>query len=298
MSEVDTLPLAFEITRPRISKLRYIYKVMFSRLLVIFGTFIILMFIVVAIFAPMIAPRNPNKIDLGNVLQQPSKTHLLGTDEFGRDLLSRILYGSRVSIVVGIISVCIASVVGMGLGLISGYFGGWINIIIMRSIDTLLTIPPVVLTVAIVTVLGKGLVNIMISLGVALMPMYCRLMCSQILTLKEYDFITAARVIGASNLRIMIHHLFLNSFPPILVLVTLNIGTAILAEAGLSFLGVGIMPPTATWGAMVSTGYKYLLTNSILSLAPGICIVLVVLSFNLVGDGLRDALDPRLRGVI
>jgi peptide/nickel transport system permease protein len=298
MPKVSTFNIEPEIARPRVSELRRIYKVMFSRRIVLFGTFIILAFIVVSIFAPVIAPYDPYKTDLRATLQQPSKMHLLGTDELGRDLLSRIIYGSRISIMVGIVAVGIASVIGMGLGLIAGYFGRWINTIIMRCVDALLSIPPLVLAIAIATILGGGLVNIMIALGFSMMPMYCRLMCGQILSVKENDFITAAYVIGANDLRIMIRHLLPNAFPPLLVLITLNIGTAILAEAGLSFLGIGMTPPAAAWGGMVSWGYKYLLTNPLLSFAPGICVLLVVLSFNLVGDGLRDALDPRLRGTI
>jgi len=196
------------------------------------------------------------------------------------------------------VAVAMAGIIGMGLGLIAGHFGGWINIIIMRFIDSLLALPPLVLILAITAVLGGGLTNVLVALGIGMMPTYCRLMCGQILSVKESEFITAARLIGAKNLRIMFLHLLPNSLPPLLVLVTMNLGTAILMEATLSFLGIGIIPPTATWGAMVSGGYKYLLSNPIISFAPGIAILLVVLAFNMMGDGLRDALDPRLRGVL
>jgi peptide/nickel transport system permease protein len=282
--------------KPRISEPRRIFKVMFSRWVVIFGAVIILLLIVMAIFAPLITPYEPNKINLPNSLQQPSAQHLLGTDEQGRDTLTRIIYGSRVALLVGFVAVTGSGFVGMLLGLIAGYFGGWLGTIIMRFMDALMSLPPLVLMLAVAVMLGGGIPTILIALGFALMPTYCRLMCGQVLSTKENDYILAASVLGAGNLRIMFRHLVPNVFPPLLVLITLDLGFAILTEASLSFLGIGINPPTATWGNMVSGGQRYLLTHPIMSLAPGLAIVLVVLAFNLVGDGLRDALDPRLRG--
>jgi len=199
---------------------------------------------------------------------------------------------------VGIVVVIIAGVIGMFMGLVAGYFGGWINAAIMRINDAMMCIPPIVLMLAISAVLGGGLKSILISVGIVLAPTYCRLMCGQILTLKESDFITAANIIGANDLRIMIRHLLPNAFPPLLVLLTINLGTAIMFEATLSFLGIGIAPPTAAWGSMVMSGYRYLLKNPVLSFAPGLSIMLLVLGFNMVGDGLRDALDPRLKGTL
>lgn len=298
MSEVSISSIVPEIARPRLSEFRRITKVMFSRWVVVGGTFIILALIVTAIFAPLIAPYGSNEQDLSTILTQPSRSHLLGTDEVGRDLLTRVIYGSRISFLVGVVAVTIAGVIGMGLGLVAGSLGGWTNTIIMRFIDGLLALPPLVLMLAIAAVLGGGLLNVLIALGIAMMPTYCRLMCGQVITLKESDYITAAHVIGANDLRIMFHHLLPNAFPPLFVLITVNLGTAIMMEASLSFLGIGIRPPTATWGAMVSSGYRFLLTNPLISFTPGIAILLVVLSFNMVGDGLRDALDPRLRGRI
>lgn len=283
---------------PKVSEARRIIKVMFSRWLVVFGSVIILALIVAAIFAPLIAPYDPIQQDLSIALQQPSSEHLLGTDWLGRDVLSRIIYGTRISIMVGLIAVGIACIIGMSLGLVAGYFGRLTNNIIMRIIDAMMSLPPLVLALAISAALGGGLRNVMISLGIAMVPIYCRLMCGQVLTVKTNDYITAANVIGTNDFKMMLRHILPNSFPPLLVLITLNFGQAILAEAGLSFLGIGISPPTAAWGSMVSEGYKYLFNNPILSFAPGIAIVLVVLSFNMVGDGLRDALDPRLRGII
>jgi peptide/nickel transport system permease protein len=282
----------------KVSEVKRAIRVMFSRWMVVFGTIIILALIVLAVFAPLIAPCNPLEQNLPIGLQQPSSSHLLGTDVLGRDTLSRLIYGARISLIVGIVVVCIAGSIGMVLGLIAGYSGNLINNLIMRIMDAEMSIPALVLALVIGTALGGGLKNVMISLGIALVPIYCRLMCGQVLSIKEKDFITAVRAIGAKDSLIMFRHILPNSFPPLLVLITLNMGVAILAEAGLSFLGFGISPPTPAWGSMVSDGYKYLLTNPLLSIAPGIAIILVVLSFNLVGDGLRDALDPRLRGTL
>ena len=298
MSEFYIANSAFQTTKPKVSESRRIAGVMRSRLVVVVSSVVIIIFILVAVFAPLLAPRSPNTIDLRNTLSPPTSTHLLGTDELGRDMLSRIIFGARISLLVGIVAVAAAGIVGMDLGLIAGYLGGWVNVIIMRFIDALLALPPLVLMLAITSVLGGGLLNVLIALGIGMMPTYCRLMCGQILTLKEMDFILAAQAIGAKRHRIMFRHLLPNALPPLLVLITMNLGTAILLEATLSFLGIGIAPPTPSWGSMVSGGYKYLLTNAMISFAPGVCILLVVLSFNMVGDGLRDALDPRLRGKI
>jgi ABC-type dipeptide/oligopeptide/nickel transport system permease subunit len=273
-------------------------RVFLGRKVVIFGAVIILLLIITAICATLFAPYDPYKQSLGEALQGPSGTHLLGTDPLGRDELSRIIYGTRISLLVGIVSVGAAAVIGMMLGLVAGYFGGFFNTVIMRFIDALMAIPPIMLALAIAAALGGGLMNVMISLGISLIPTQARLMRGQVLTVKQADYVTAGEVIGASNMRIMLKHIFPNCLPPLIVLITLNLGVAILAEAALSFLGVGIRPPGAAWGSMVNDGYRYLLSNPVLSFAPGLAIMLVVLAFNFVGDGLRDALDPRLRGTI
>jgi ABC-type dipeptide/oligopeptide/nickel transport system permease subunit len=197
-----------------------------------------------------------------------------------------------------VIAVGIAASIGMSMGLIAGYFGGWAYTIIMRFIDALMAFPMLLLALVIAALLGGGIKNVMIAVGIALIPGYARLMCGQVLSVKENDYILAEHCIGASNLRIMTHHFVPNCFPPLIVLITMMMGTTILAEAGLSFLGVGIKPPTPAWGGMVNDGYKYLLSRPLLSFAPGFAIMLVVLGFNMVGDGLRDALDPRLRGTL
>lgn len=283
---------------PRYSELQRFFRVLFARKVVVAGTLTILILMVVAVFAPLVAPYDPYKQNLVNALEPPSWKHPFGTDPLGRDVLSRIIFGTRVSLQVGIISVGVAGLVGMTLGLVAGFLGGWINTLIMRFIDALMAIPPIILALAVAAALGGGLGNVMISLGIALVPTYCRLMCGQVLSIKQNDYILAGRVIGSGNLRLMLAHVLPNCFPPLIVLVTLNMGYAILAEAALSFLGIGIAPPGAAWGAMVNAGYRYLLSQPLLSVVPGLCIMLVVLSFNLAGDGLRDALDPRLRGVI
>jgi peptide/nickel transport system permease protein len=295
MTEAGANILPTEKSR-HVSESRRVFRVMFSRWLVITGTIIIALLILTAIFAPWIAPYDPNQQDLKTSVQSPSRAHWLGTDDLGRDQLSRIIFGSRIAIMVGVVAVTISGILGMGLGLAAGYFGGWTEIIIMRFIDALMAFPPILLMLAVAAVLGGGLFNVMVAVGIGMIPTYTRLMCGQILSTKESDYILAADTIGASDLRIMLLHLLPNVFPPLLILITLNMGTAILMEASLSFLGIGIAPPTATWGSLVYAGYTYLITNPLLSLAPGIAILLVVLAFNMVGDGLRDALDPRLRG--
>jgi len=259
---------------------------------------IILVLILTAIFAPWLAPQDPYKQNLDQTLLQPSREHLLGTDSLGRDTLSRIIYGSRNSLMVGVIALGIAASIGMTMGLVSGYFGGWIDTLFMRFVDALMCFPMILLALVIAALLGNGLKNVMIALGIAMLPGYARLMCAQVLSIKENDYVLAARSTGAGSFRTILRHVLPNCLPPLIVLVTMQMGAAILAEAGLSFLGIGIQPPNAAWGTMVNDGRSYLLTSPLLSAAPGIAIMLVVFSFNMIGDGLRDALDPRLRGTI
>jgi ABC-type dipeptide/oligopeptide/nickel transport system permease subunit len=283
---------------PRVSAFKRFIRVFFGRRIVIVGIFILIVLMVMAIFAPWLAPYDPYSQDLDNVLAKPSVEHWLGTDSLGRDTLSRIIYGSQTSLIIGLVAIFFASSVGNAMGLIAGYFGGWTYTIIMRLIDGLMAIPMIMLALVIAALLGKGLVNIVIALGIAMIPPYARLMCGQVLSIKEKDYILAERSLGAGNIRIMLQHITPNAFPPLIVLATMMIGSAILAEAILSFLGIGITEPSAAWGAMVNEGYRYLLTLPILSFVPGIAIMLVVFAFNMVGDGLRDALDPRLRGTL
>lgn len=289
---------AFRDTPPRVSGLRRFWRVFIGRRVVLLGAAIVLVLLFTAITADLISPYNPYQQNLREALQQPSAAHLLGTDGLGRDTLSRVIYGSRTSLAVGLIATAIGGIIAMTLGLTAGYFGRLVNAVIMRFMDSLMAVPMLMLALAIGAALGGGLTNVIISLGIAIVPTYARMMCAQVLAVREEDYVKAGEVIGAGDLRIMIMHILPNSLSPLIVLATLNLGTAILAEAGLSFLGLGIAPPGAAWGAMVSDGYRYLLNNPILSFAPGLCVMLVVLAFNLVGDGLRDALDPRLRGTL
>jgi peptide/nickel transport system permease protein len=298
MSEINTSSPDLTIVPPRISEFKRFSRAFLSRGVVIFGMVVILIMIITAIFADLIAPYDPYVQDLGQVLAEPNSHHLLGTDALGRDTLSRLIHGSRTSLTIGLVAVTFASLVGMTLGLIAGYFGGWAFAIIMRFIDALMTIPMLLLALIIAATLGSGVENVIIALGIGLISVYVRLMCGQVLAVKESDYVLAARAGGASDFRIMFRHIAPNCFPALIVLITMMLGTTILAEAGLSFLGIGIKPPTAAWGAMVSDGYKYLLSHPILSFAPGVCIMLVVFAFNMLGDGLRDALDPRLRGTL
>jgi peptide/nickel transport system permease protein len=298
MSVQVNIPTGTAENLPRVSEWHRLLRVFFFRRVVIFGTVVILAFIIVAIFAPFIAPYDPYKQNLNEILAQPSKEHLLGTDSLGRDTLSRIIYGARTSMVIAVTTLSLAVAIGMILGLLAGYYGGWINVIIMRFIDALMSFPMLLLALIIAAMLGGGLKNVIIALGVGMLPGYARLMCGQVLSVRENDYVLAEYAIGASNTRIIFRHIFPNCLPPLIVLITMMMGLVILAEAGLSFLGIGIEAPAAAWGGMVAAGYGYLRTNPILSFAPGLAIMLVVFAFNMVGDGLRDALDPRLRGTL
>ncbi|MHB8867364.1 MAG: ABC transporter permease [Thermoleophilia bacterium] len=290
--------LVCEITPPRVSTRRVILRSLARRRLFLLGAVVIVALVVVAAFAPWIAPHDPYKQELRNTKAAPSLEHPLGTDTLGRDTLSRLIYGSRTSLLVGIVAVIISGAIGATLGTVAGFFGGWMQAIIMRFIDALMTFPMILLALTLAALLGGGLRNVVIALGISMVPPYARLMNALTISIKERDYVAALRSMGARRLRIVGVHILPNAVPPVLVFATLQIGAAILAEAGLSFLGIGIDPPGAAWGAMVSEGYRYLLTNPILSLAPGLAIMIVVFAFNMAGDGLRDAVDPRLRGTL
>ena len=259
------------------------------------GLCIILILIITAILAPVIAPYSPTDQSIIDRYQSPSGTHWLGTDELGRDIFSRIIYGTRISIQIGLITVGISMVIGVLLGGIAGYFGKWADQIIMRLIDILMAFPSILLAIALVAVLGPSLQNAMIAVGIVGIPQFARIVRSAVLSVKETEYIEAARAIGAKHKRIFLQHVLPNSLAPIIVQATLGIGTAILDAAGLSFLGLGAQPPTPEWGAMLSDGRSALQTAPWVVAFPGIAIFLVVLGFNLFGDGLRDALDPRLK---
>lgn len=290
-TEINELP-------PRVGRWGHFFRVFMRRRLVAFGSIIILLFFIMAAFGPLFSPYDPNEQQLDKFLEPPSQEHLLGTDHLGRDILSRIIHGSRNSLMVGVVALAIAAFFGMLAGMLAGYYGGWVNRVIMRMVDVLMSFPMILLALLISSLLGGGLVNVMIAIGIAMIPGYARMMCGVVLSVKETDYILAERSLGSGNLRIMFTHIIPNSFAPLIILITMQIAGAILTEASLSYLGIGITPPSPAWGAMVNSGYKYLSTNPIPSLAPGIAIMLVVFGFSMVGDGLRDALDPKLKGLL
>jgi peptide/nickel transport system permease protein len=289
---------AWEEAPPPYSEAKRMLSVFFGRPLPVAGLICIVFLIVLAVFAPLIAPYDPYKMDILHKLQAPSHEHLLGTDSLGRDTLSRIIYGTRTSLVIGVTVVAISTVVGLTLGLIAAYFGGLTYNIIMRFIDALMAFPMILLALLVGSLLGGGMKNIIIALTIGSLSPPCRMMCGVALSVKQNEYILAARTMGLSNIRIMLEQILPNAFAPLLVTVTIGLGAVILAEAGLSFLGIGITPPTPAWGGMVNDGYKYLLSNPALAISPGIAIMIAVFGFNMIGDGLRDALDPRLRGVV
>jgi peptide/nickel transport system permease protein len=283
---------------PRVNELRRFIRVFFSRSVVVFGIVAILAVIFSAIFAPMISPYDPYDQSLNDVLQQPNAKHLLGSDALGRDTLSRIIYGTRIALLIGVGTVFIAASLGVVIGLIAGYFGGWTFTIIMRITDGVMAVPPLLLALVVAALLGTGVKGVMIAVSFALWPGYIRLICGQVLSVKENEYVMAARSEGVGHMGIMFRHILPNCLSPLIVQMTMMMGLAILTEASLSFLGLGIKPPSAAWGSMVYDGYKYLVMRPVLSIAPGVAIMIVVFAFNMVGDGLRDALDPRLRGTL
>jgi len=271
------------------------YKFRRNRIAVI-GLSILVVFGFFAVFAPFLTPYDPVAANLRENLEAPSEKHLLGTDELGRDILSRIIFGARISLTVGMVSVSIALFCGVLLGAIAGYYGGLVDNIIMRIMDIIISFPGILLAILIVTILGPGLNNAMIAVGLSLAPEYARLTRGMMLYLKELEFVEAARMIGASDFRVVFRHILPNCLPPLLVQSTLNIASAILSAAALGFLGLGAQPPTPEWGVMLSKGRTYLRVAPHVSIFPGLTIMVAAFAFNTVGDGLRDALDPRFTG--
>jgi len=260
------------------------------------GLFLILVF-VSALVAPWLAPQNPNQTALDQRLGPVGTSgHLLGTDEVGRDILSRLLYGGRVTLMIGFAAVLLAMVVGVILGLASGFYGGIFDFVVMRVIDVLMSFPSILLAIAVIAMLGPGIFKAMIAVSIVGIPYYARIARSSALSLREQEFVEAARSSGATDWRLVIQHIMPNSAAPIIVAATLDVGWMIMAAAGLSFLGLGAQPPTAEWGLMLSQGRNYIAVAPHVSVLPGLAIFCVVLALNLLGDGLRDALDPRLHG--
>ncbi len=260
-----------------------------------FCLIIILLLILIAVFAPLIAPYDPGYQDYAAVLSKPTAAHLLGADEFGRDILSRIIYGTRISLSIGILAQLVASVIGITMGAIAGYFGGIADSIISRIMEIFAAFPDLLFAMAIMTFMGQGILTLYIALGLLTWVRTARMIRGSVMQLKAKEYVEASRASGGSSLRIIVKHLIPNSLSTIIVLVTLGIPNAIMYEASLSFLGMGITPPTPTWGNMISAAQTFLGLTPLYSIMPGVAIMITVVAFNIFGDGLRDALDPKLR---
>jgi peptide/nickel transport system permease protein len=259
------------------------------------GLTLTVLLVLAALAAPLLAPHDPNVQDTARRLEQPSKDHPLGLDDLGRDVLSRIVFGARVSLRVGFSVVILASLIGVTLGAISGYFGGIIDVLVMRLCDILLAFPGILLAIALVAVLGPSLNNVILALATIGWVGYARLVRGQVLKVREMEYVTAAKALGARSPRVIIRHVLPNVINPVIVMATLGLAGAILAEAALSFLGLGVQPPTPSWGAMLTSGRRYLGLANHLAIFPGAAIMLAVMGLNFLGDGLIDALDPKYR---
>ncbi|OUN00754.1 MAG: peptide ABC transporter permease [Firmicutes bacterium ZCTH02-B6] len=259
------------------------------------GGLLLIFITLMAIFAGVIAPNGYDDQDLLSRLKPPSKEHWMGTDQLGRGIFDRVVWGARISLMVGIAATAISLVLGTALGLVSGYYGGWVDRVIMGVMEVLLAFPGILLAIAVVSIFGPGLNNVMLAVGIAHVPQFARMARGATLSAKAMDFVEAERAIGANHSRIIWVHILPNILGPIVVLSTLSVGTSILSAAGLSFLGLGAQPPVPDWGGMISQGRQFLRTAWWVGVFPGLAILITVLGFNLLGDGLRDALDPRMR---
>lgn len=259
------------------------------------GLVVIALLLLIALLAPQLAPHSPSDQSFTDKLQGPSRAHPMGTDEFGRDTLSRVIYGSRVALRVGLLPVAAALLFGVAAGLAAGYYGGKTDQITMRMVDILLAFPWLLLAIGIVAILGPGINNVIIAVAIIYVPAFARIVRASVLSIKEREYVEAARAIGQPDLQIMTRHILRNAWAPIIVQATLAIGQAIIYAAGLSFIGLGTQPPAADWGVMLKSGHEFLRDSPWLGIFPGLAILFTVLAFNLFGDGLRDALDPRIR---
>jgi peptide/nickel transport system permease protein len=257
------------------------------------GLGFVVFFVLLALFAPWVAPHDPLATSWSAVRQAPSAQYLFGTDEIGRDVLSRVIWGTRASLLAGLVSVCISLALGVPVGLAAGYLGGWVDALISRITDAMLACPFLILAIALAAFLGPSLTNAMIAIGISATPIFIRLTRAQVLAVKVEDYVEAARAVGNSHLRIALRHILPNVVAPLIVQATLAIAAAVIAEASLSFLGLGQQPPAPSWGSMLNTAKNYIDNAPWMSVWPGLSIFLLVLSFNLLGDGLRDAFDPR-----
>lgn len=259
------------------------------------GLTILVGFLVLAVAAPLVTPYDPIKQDLSHARLAPSLNHIFGTDNLGRDIFTRIIYGARISLVIGLLAVAIGLLVGVPLGLVSGYFGRWVDILVQRLADIMLAFPPFLLALAMVAALGIGVRNVVIAVGISVIPVFIRLARGSALTIRAQGYVEAARAENAGNTYIIVRHVLPNALAPVIVQATLSLGITILTASGLGFLGVGVQQPTPEWGSMLGDARHYIFSDPTMAMFPGFAIVLGVLAFNLIGDGLRDALDPHLR---
>ncbi|SEB57055.1 peptide/nickel transport system permease protein [Nitratireductor aquibiodomus] len=257
------------------------------------GAALVVLFLLVAVFAPYLAPQDPSASSFTEIRKPPTAAHLLGTDEVGRDILSRLIWGARASLLAGVVSVAIAVAIGVPFGLLAGYFGGFVDGVISRFTEALLSIPTLIMAIALAATLGPGLLNAMLAIGVAATPIFIRLTRGQVISVKTEDYVEGARAIGLPHRLILLRYILPNVLPPLVVQATITVATAIIAEASLSFLGLGQQPPNPSWGSMLNSAKNFMMHSPFMSIFPGTAIFLVVLGFNMLGDGLRDALDPR-----
>lgn len=273
-------------------------RAMFSRRIVLFGAAGTLFFVLVALLAPLVSPHDPNEIDMLNKFAALSAEHLLGTDFYGRDLLSRLIYGTRVSILTGVLSTLFAAVIGVFIGMLAAFYGGAVDKLIVAGCDTFSAIPGTALAMALLAVIGGGMFNMAIIICITTIPGFIRMMRASAMTIMGTDYILAAKLSGENKLKIMFQHVLPNSISPIIVMATQTVGGSIMMESGLSFLGIGIKVPTASWGSIINEARPYLMTSPLYVLAPCICLAVLIISLNLLGDGVRDAMDPNLRGEV
>ena len=279
----------------KLLKLKNFFSILRMNKAAMVGAIIVAIYIFIALFAPLLAPYDPFEIKLENKLMPPSADHWMGTDDKGRDILSRILYGSRLSMGVGFAAVLFGAFFGIILGLVAGYYGKWVDTVIMRIMDVMLAFPGILLALAIISALGPSLINVTIAVGAFSIPLFARIVSGSTLEVKQLEYIDAIRSLGASDAIIIFKHIFPNILSPIIVQGTLRLATAILSAAGLSFLGLGAQPPSPEWGTMLSNGRDFLFSAPYIALFPGLAISILVLGFNIFGDGLRDAFDPRMK---
>lgn len=295
IQKTDTLAVTQVLGAPKESAWHNFISQFFRNKAAVVGAIIIAFYIFIATFAPLLAPYDPYEIQLENKLQSPSLEHWMGTDDKGRDILSRILYGSRLSMGVGFAAVAFGAFFGILFGLIAGYYGKWVDSVIMRCMDVLLAFPGILLALAIISALGPGMINVTIAVGAFSVPLFARIVRGSTLEVKQLEYVDAIRSLGAKDSTIIFRHILPNILSPIIVQGTLRIATAILSAAGLSFLGLGAQPPSSEWGTMLSGGRDFLFSAPYIAIFPGMAIAILVLGLNIFGDGLRDALDPRMK---